>query len=427
MFMKTLKNRRRRAIAFALVLLGAGLLLALVPGPGTAEGSSGIKIFINEQALTMDQPPTTIDGRVLVPFRVLFEALGGTVTWDPETKTVTGRRGDTTIALQIEDRIAVVNQNKVALDVAARVINGRTMVPLRFVSENLGARVEYDEETQAIGISLKTVEGVYLDQRNLEMEIGEAVTLKATAFPQDAFNKKVHWRSSNPRAARITRISDTEAIVTAQEGGQTTIIVETEEGRFTDTCRVEVQHETVPVTQIALSRTHLTMSQGEPPLTIRAMITPDNATNPRVSWSSDDSKVVMVNRSGIGEALITPMEEGETFIKARTEDGGYEAICRVIVEKYAVPVRGISLSRRTITIDLEEDYRTLTASIEPRSASNQNMTWKIDDQKVVGLEKSQSGEGYQRVRLVPLAAGSTRVTATTEDGLFTASCLVTVE
>ena len=415
----------------AILLLGlAGFLAPQTP----ARAAAGIEIYINDRALTMDQPPTTIDGRTMVPFRVLFEALGGTVDWDQKTKTVTAKRKETTISLQVEDRIAVVNQDKVTLDVAARVINGRTMVPLRFASESLGAQVDYDEEEETISITLKSVEGVYLDERNLEMDVGDSETLTATVFPEAAYNKRVHWRSTNSTVATVTRISATEAIVAAREGGTATIVVETEDGKRTDTCRVEVQPREVEVTGISLSRSSITLSEGESSVTIRADVRPDDATNPMVSWSSEDDSIATVNRSGVTEALITPMEEGETIITAQTEDGGFEALCRVTVEKYAIPVEGISLSRRTLDLDLEDDeYRTLRATLDPRRASNQNMEWRVekDGQDVEGeyvaLEIDSREDGREWMRIIPLQAGEVRVIVTSEDGNYTASCRVTVE
>lgn len=98
--------------------------------------------------------PLLEDGRTLVPFRVIFEALGASVGWDgSSTKTVTAAKGDITVELRIDEREMYVNGNKVLLDVPARLVGSRTFVPLRAVSESLGAAVHWDEKTETITIT----------------------------------------------------------------------------------------------------------------------------------------------------------------------------------------------------------------------------------------------------------------------------------
>ena len=423
-------SRLPRLIYFFLFILGFTLPFSMLPR--TTEGTAGMHIYVNDQALTMDQPPTQIEGRVMVPFRVLFTALGGSVDWNPETEMVTGRLKETIVSLQLETGIAVVNQQIVSLDVGARVINGRTMVPLRFVSENLGAAVHYDDDSGTVRISLKPVEGVFLDKRNLILEPGGSATLKANVIPQDAANRKVKWFSSDPRVARVNMISETEAVVTPISGGTSIIFAETDDRGFIDTCYVEVKGKDMAVTGFSLSRTSITLSEGQAPTTIRAMLRPDDATNQKVTWSSSTTSVATVHQSGINEGMITPMQEGETIITAKTEDGGFEAICRVIVEKYAIPVQSIYLSHATRTLEVGGDYEMLAATLTPRYASNQNITWRVEkdgkDVKgaYVAIEIDSRSDGYERVRLLPVKAGTVRIIATTGDGNFSASCRVVV-
>lgn len=101
-------------------------------------------VKVNGKLLSLDVPPTIVEGRMLVPLRAIFEALGGSVAWDGATRTVTGTKGDTTVILQLDNNNAKVNGKDVTLDVAAIAVNGRTLVPLRFVSESLGAQVAWD-------------------------------------------------------------------------------------------------------------------------------------------------------------------------------------------------------------------------------------------------------------------------------------------
>ncbi len=430
MNLRYLYRLRKPAYCFLVIL---GLILLFNTLPPVAEATAGIQIFLNDKALTSDQPPTRIEGRVMVPFRVLFNALGGSVDWNGETKTVTGRLKDTTVTLQVETDLAVVNQQIITLDVGARLINGRTMVPLRFVSENLGAGVHYDDQSGTVRISMKPAEGIYLDKRSLSLEPGDTATLKATVIPADAANRRVKWFSSDPRVARVNMISGTEAVVTPISGGTSVIFVETEDGSFIDTCHVEVKGKDVAVTGFSLSRTNITLSEGQSPTTIRAIIRPSEATNQKVTWSSRNASVATVHQSGINEGMITPMEVGETIITAKTEDGDFEATCRVIVEKYAITVQSISLSQSTRTLTVGDDYKYLGAYLTPRYASNQTIKWTVEKDgkdvkgEYVAIEIDyRDNDGFERVRLVPIKAGTVRVIATTEDGNFSASCWVTV-
>jgi len=98
----------------------------------------------------MDTPPVNVDGRILVPVRAIFEALGATVQWDEQTKIVTGIKGTTKILLMVDSKDAVVNDVKKVLDVPAKIINNRVLVPARFISESLGATVEWCDVSNTV-------------------------------------------------------------------------------------------------------------------------------------------------------------------------------------------------------------------------------------------------------------------------------------
>ncbi|MBE7053642.1 MAG: hypothetical protein E7391_05135 [Ruminococcaceae bacterium] len=99
------------------------------------------------------QNPEIIDGRTLVPLRAIFEALGASVEWDENTQTVTANRDDTEISLQIGSNKMYVNGQEKLLDVPARIINSRTLVPVRAISEAFGCNVGWNENTQTVTIT----------------------------------------------------------------------------------------------------------------------------------------------------------------------------------------------------------------------------------------------------------------------------------
>ncbi len=136
---------RRFRTALAVVAL-----LALWAGP--AATAQGIRVVLDGQVLGFDVPPVEVQGRVLVPFRGIFERLQAYVEFNEATRTVHARRGTVVIRLQLGSQTAYINGRPTILEVPAMAIQGRTMVPLRFVSEALGAVVEWDGTTRTVVI-----------------------------------------------------------------------------------------------------------------------------------------------------------------------------------------------------------------------------------------------------------------------------------
>lgn len=124
------------------------------PQKGTAVGNGPkLTVKVNEQDVKFDTPPVIQDGRTLVPVRAITEALGAEVQWNAATQTVTITKGSTIIQLIIGKNTATVNGKSVKLDVAATNSNGSTVVPLRFVSEALNLKVLWEQEKNTIKIS----------------------------------------------------------------------------------------------------------------------------------------------------------------------------------------------------------------------------------------------------------------------------------
>lgn len=137
---------RRNASLLVSLVVAVGFM---VP-PGVLAQQAPIRVYVDGQPLSFDVPPNMIQGRVLVPLRGIFERLGATVDFDPRTQHIVAVRGPQTVELTIGSRQARVNSNAALLDVPAFTIAGRTMVPLRFISESLGANVQWVEASQTI-------------------------------------------------------------------------------------------------------------------------------------------------------------------------------------------------------------------------------------------------------------------------------------
>jgi len=101
--------------------------------------------------------PRYIGGRVLVPLRGVFEEMGAFVQWHPGTRTVTAQKGETDVSLRIGEKWASVDGQTMSMDVPAMIINGSTMVPIRFVSESLGAQVSWNDPSRTVLINTTNV------------------------------------------------------------------------------------------------------------------------------------------------------------------------------------------------------------------------------------------------------------------------------
>lgn len=131
------------------LILGMALVSVLF---WTAPALSAPTVVLDGRQISFDVPPTVENGRTLVPMRAIFEAMGATVSWNQQTLTATAIKSDTTVIIQLGSTTPTINGEAKMLDVSAKIVNGRMLVPLRFVGEAFGDAVNWDEVTQTINI-----------------------------------------------------------------------------------------------------------------------------------------------------------------------------------------------------------------------------------------------------------------------------------
>ena len=159
------------------------------------------------------------------------------------------------------------------------------------------------------------VTNVSLNQSSVSMKVGASVSLTATVSPSNATDKAVTWSSSNAGIASVSNgvvsaVSEGEATITASAGGKSA------------TCNVTVLPNTVAVTGISLNKTSLSVYVNDT-FQLQATVSPSNATDKTVKWTSSDSVVVKVDQNG----LITALSPGTATVTA--ECGGFTAKCAV--------------------------------------------------------------------------------------------------
>ena len=116
--------------------------------------ASDIKVIVNGAELAVgDAAPIIENGRTLVPLRAIFEQLGCQVAWEAETKTVVAIGRGTSVCLQIGQSQLFKNSEIIEIDVPAQIVNDRTMVPVRAISEALDCEVNWDETTKTVTVN----------------------------------------------------------------------------------------------------------------------------------------------------------------------------------------------------------------------------------------------------------------------------------
>ena len=119
--------------------------------------NNNITVKINNEIVKFDVQPQIINGYVYVPMRTIFEKLGATIKWDNNSNTITSSKDNTTIKLVIgEDKINV-NGNYFTLPASAKIIDGKTLVPIRTISESFSYDVNWNEDTNEILINTNKI------------------------------------------------------------------------------------------------------------------------------------------------------------------------------------------------------------------------------------------------------------------------------
>ena len=171
-----------------------------------------------------DIGPQQIEGRTLVPVRGVLEKLGAYVQYDAAARTVTALKGDLNIRLPIGGREATVNQRPVSLDVPAQVVNGSTLVPLRFVAESLGANVDYNAAANAVAITVGKVTNVTPQPAPGGGGLGQSETVvgNVVAVYTDKTPSRLVLRTEAGRSADQTIPISNNAVISVRRNSEDT-------------------------------------------------------------------------------------------------------------------------------------------------------------------------------------------------------------
>ncbi|HEU4962604.1 MAG TPA: ankyrin repeat domain-containing protein [Bacilli bacterium] len=135
--------------------MSAAVILLLLMTAGGAASATGndVGVVIDGKVMQFEQPATIVHSKTLVPLRAIFEELGAKITWDGDTRTVTAVKDTITVKLTIGSDLAYRNNQRIELEQAPLLMHSHTMVPVRFVAEALNANVKWDAATHTVLIT----------------------------------------------------------------------------------------------------------------------------------------------------------------------------------------------------------------------------------------------------------------------------------
>lgn len=254
--------------------------------------------------------------------------------------------------------------------------------------------------TCTVTVSNVAVTSVSLNKTTLTLTKGGSETLTATVLPNNATDKTVTWTTSNSAVASV----DANGKVTAVGGGTAKITATS--GTKSAECTVTVN---VPVTGVSLNKTTTTIYIGSTE-TLVPTVTPDDATNKNVTWSSGNTTVATVSSSGV----VTAKQAGTAIITVKTADGNKTATCTVTISP--VSVTSVTLDKSTLSFSMLNTTQKLTATVKPDNATDKTVTWSSDNTSVATVSSNGT--------VTSKGSGTAKITASV--GGKSAECTVTV-
>ena len=247
----------------------------------------------------------------------------------------------------------------------------------------------FDMSDPHIKVKLDTVsDEIYLTDNSAKLQYN------AEVYPKNVRDKvEYEWRTSNDVIAPIDSFGLVEASVPGE--AEITIAVKYNGTEYSDTARLRIVQ---PVRGIYMPTTTVEIYNGSAGRMITAAVSPDNASNKKLIWKTDNDKIAAVDENG----FVKPVSTGVTKVHAVTEDGGYEGQCFINVINYEVKVDSV-----TIQNEYKEDARLKTgemlrvsAAVAPSNAKNKTLKWSSTNPAVASVSQagivraSEIGETY---------------------------------
>ena len=248
------------------------------------------------------------------------------------------------------------------------------------------------------------VERIILDRSDATVQIGESIRLGVSVLPQGAQNQLLYFSSSNEEIAVV----DQQGIVTGISAGKATILVYNDASGISSACTIQVAQ---PVESLQLNTQAIKWTVGTSG-SFKPVVSPDDATDKTLVWSSSNEKVATVSKAG----KLSALAPGKTVITCTTANG-IKATCSVTVVQ---EVEKIKLNKTSATLNEKGQTLSLTASISPKNVTDNSLQWTTSNSKVATI----SANGVIKA----VGNGTATISCKAGDGYgATAVCKVTVD
>lgn len=254
-------------------------------------------------------------------------------------------------------------------------------------------------------ITVKTaVTGIKISEKAIEKTLEDKThQLTAITTPENATVTALKWKSTNPEVATV---DEKTGLVTFKKPGRTTIICVSESNpSVMDTCEVNVAKG---IASLKVDKNEVSLAVGET-YQLNAVISPEDASNKNLIFTSLDSKVATVSNTG----LITGKASGMAYITISTVDKKFNASCTVKVSQKPT---GFKLNASALVLDIGEGY-TLEGTFNPKTTTEKKITWTSSDNSIAKVDA--------KGRVIGVGVGKCIINATTSNSL-NAVCYVTV-
>lgn len=255
-------------------------------------------------------------------------------------------------------------------------------------------------------ITVKTfvkITSMKLNYTSKTIEIGSSLKLKATAKPSNATNQTYKWKTSN---SKIATVSSTGTVKALKAGKVTIAAYATDGSGKKATCKITVKD--VPVSSIKLSKTKATLYPGAS-LTLKATVSPTNATVPAVKWTSSDTTAATVSSTGVVKAVKAG--KTATITAIATDGSGKKATCVITVGTYAKEIT-VSPAEKDVSWYKGKTAK-LVATVSPANTTNKKVTWSSDNSKYITVDADGN---VKVIKEKLIGTTSAIITATATDG-----------
>ncbi len=245
-----------------------------------------------------------------------------------------------------------------------------------------------------------------LSKKTATLMVGDTLSLQVSLLSDNTKIVSASWGSSNEEVATV----DQNGLIHAVSIGMADVTAMLE-NQNSASCRVEVVEKYVPVTSVEINEESIDMLIADT-LTLTTTVLPEDANDKTVEWSSNNTDVATVTADG----FITAIAVGEAIITAKSNDN-MDVTGQCTIHVKPVAVTSVTLDKSDEKIQLSKGIQ-LTATVSPENAANKNISWSSGNEGIATVDET----GY----VTGIAAGTTEITVTTEDGNYTASCTVEV-